>query len=79
MDNATYLKYWGPSVAISLVFNSINAEWARAIGYIGTLGLFYATYLRFKGTKRPFWYGFVNIFFTAGVLGFFDVGRAPKK
>ena len=78
MDNATYLKYWGPSVAISLVFNSINAEWARAIGYIGTLGLFYATYLRFKGTKRPFWYGFVNIFFTAGVLGFFDVGRAPK-
>lgn len=79
MDNATYLKYWGPSVAISLVFNSINAEWARAIGYIGTLGLIYATYLRFKGTKRPFWYGFVNIFFTAGVLGFFDVGRAPKK
>lgn len=79
MDNATYLKYWGPSVAISLVFNSINAEWARAIGSIGTLGLIYATYLRFKGTKRPFWYGFVNIFFTAGVLGFFDVGRAPKK
>ena len=79
MDNATYLKYWGPSVVISLVFNSINAEWAKAIGSIGTLGLIYATYLRFKGTKRAFWYGFVNIFFTAGVLGFFDVGRAPKK
>lgn len=79
MDNATYLKYWGPSFAIMVIFNSINAEWARAIGSIGTLGLFYATYLRFKGTKRPFWYGFVNIFFTAGVFGFFDVGRAPKK
>lgn len=79
MDNATYLKYWGPSVAISLVFNSINAEWARAIGSIGTLGLIYATYLRFKGTKKPFWYGCISLFFTAGVLGFFDVGRAPKK
>ena len=79
MDNATYLKYWGPSVAIMVIFNSINAEWARAIGSIGTLGLIYATCLRFEGTKRPFWYGFVNIFFTAGVLGFFDVGRAPKK
>lgn len=79
MDNATYLKYWGPSVAISLVFNSINAEWARAIGSIGTCGLIYATYLRFKGTKKPFWYGCISLFFTAGVLGFFDVGRAPKK
>lgn len=79
MDNATYLKYWGPSIAISFVFNSINAEWARAIGSIGTCGLIYATYLRFKGTKKPFWYGCISLFFTAGVLGFFDVGRAPKK
>lgn len=79
MDNATYLKYWGPSVAIMFIFNSINAEWARAIGSIGTLGLIYATYLRFKGTKKPFLYGCASFFFTAGVLGFFDVGRAPKK
>lgn len=79
IDNMTYLKYWGPSVAISLVFNSINAEWARAIGSIGTLGLIYATYLRFKGTKKPFLYGFISLFVTAGVLGFFNIGRAPKK
>lgn len=79
MDNATYLKYWGPSVAIMFIFNSINAEWARAIGSIGTCGLIYATYLRFKGTKKPLWYGCASFFFTAGVLGFFDVGRAPKK
>ena len=79
MDNKEYLKYWGPSVAIMFIFNSINAEWARAIGSIGTCGLIYATYLRFKGTKKPLWYGCASFFFTAGVLGFFDVGRAPKK
>lgn len=79
MDNATYLKYWGPSIAILVIFKSMHAEWADTIGAIGMFGLIYATCLRFEGTKRPFWYGFVNIFFTAGVLGFFDVGRAPKK
>lgn len=79
MDNATYLKYWGPSVAIMFIFNSINAEWARAIGSIGMFGLIYATCLRFEGTKKPLWYGCISLFFTAGVLGFFDVGRAPKK
>ena len=79
MDNLTYLKYWGPSIAISFIFNSINAEWARAIGSIGTCGLIYATYLRFMGTRKPLWYGCISLFFTAGVLGFFDIGRAPKK
>ena len=79
MDNITYLKYWGLSIAISFIFNSINAEWARAIGSVGSFGLIYATYLRFKGTKRPLWYGCISLFFTAGVLGFFDVGRSPKK
>lgn len=79
MDNITYLKYWGPFVAIMFIFNSINAEWARAIGSIGTCGLIYATYLRFMGTKKPLWYGCISLFLTAGVLGFFDVGRSPKK
>ena len=79
MDNMTYLKYWGPSAAIMFIFNSIGTEWAKPIGAIGTFGLLYATYLRFKGTKKPFFYGFISYFFTFGVLGFFDVGRAPKK
>ena len=79
MDNATYLKYWGPSIAILVIFKSMHAEWADTIGAIGMFGLIYATCLRFEGTKKPLWYGCISLFFTAGVLGFLDVGRAPKK
>lgn len=78
MDNKEYLKYWAPGVILTL-FNNPHSVVLQGIGTIGAAILFYATYLRFKDTQRPFFYGFISMFFTAGILGFFDIGRAPKE
>ena len=80
MDNITYLKYWGIPIVMLLLGGVIGAEWSKNVGFFSFLfGWLYATYLRFKGTKRPLLYGYISMFFTAGILGFFNVGRAPKK
>lgn len=78
MDNKEYLKYWAPGVILTM-FNNPHSVVLQVVGTIGAAILLYATYLRFKDTQKPFFYGFISMFFTAGILGFFDIGRAPKK
>lgn len=78
MDFNTYLKYWGPAFMFVLVADYLGTA-GHVAGSVGVVILFYATYLRFKDTQKPFLYGFINIFLTAGILGLFDIGRPPKK
>lgn len=78
MDNREYLKYWGAGVALMLLNKAFGPVGDAAFS-IGYLLILIATVLRFKDTQRPFLYGFLSIGFTLGFLGFFDIGRSPKK
>lgn len=78
MDNKEYLKYWGTGVVLMLS-NKLFGSFGDAAFSIGYLLILIATILRFKDTQKPWLYGVLSISFTLGVLGFFDVGRAPKK
>lgn len=78
MDNKEYLKYWGTGVVLMLS-NKLFGSFGDAAFSIGYLLILVATILRFKDTQKPWLYGVLSISFTLGILGFFDVGRAPKK
>lgn len=78
MDNKEYLKYWGTGVVLMLS-NKLFGSFGDAAFSIGYLLILIATILRFKDTQKPWLYGVLSISFTLGILGFFDVGRAPKK
>lgn len=78
MDNKEYLKYWGTGVVLMLS-NKLFCSFGDAAFSIGYLLILIATILRFKDTQKPWLYGVLSISFTLGILGFFDVGRAPKK
>lgn len=78
MDNKEYLKYWGTGVVLMLS-NKLFGPVGDAAFSIGYLLILIATILRFKDTQKPWLYGVLSISFTLGILGFFDVGRAPKK
>lgn len=78
MDNKEYLKYWGTGVVLMLS-NKLFGPVGDAAFSIGYLLILVATILRFKDTQKPWLYGILSISFTLGILGFFDVGRAPKK
>lgn len=78
MDNKEYLKYWGTGVVLMLS-NKLFGSFGDAAFSIGYLLILIATILRFKDTQKPLLYGVLSISFTLGILGFFDVGRAPKK
>lgn len=78
MDNKDYLKYWGTGVVLMLS-NKLFGSFGDAAFSIGYLLILIATILRFKDTQKPWLYGVLSISFTLGILGFFDVGRAPKK
>lgn len=78
MDNKEYLKYWGTGVVLMLS-NKLFGSFGDAAFSIGYLLILVATILRFKDTQKPWLYGILSISFTLGILGFFDVGRAPKK
>lgn len=78
MDNKEYLKYWGTGVVLMLS-NKLFGSFGDAAFSIGYLLILIATILRFKDTQKPWLYGVLSISFTLGILGFFDVGHAPKK
>lgn len=78
MDNKEYLKYWGTGVVLMLS-NKLFGSFGDAAFSIGYLLILIATILRFKDTQKSWLYGVLSISFTLGILGFFDVGRAPKK
>lgn len=78
MDNKEYLKYWGTGVVLMLS-NKLFGQFGDAAFSIGYLLILIATILRFKDTQKPWLYGVLSISFTLGILGFFDVGRAPKE
>lgn len=69
-----YLKLLAPAYVLILTDKALGKPLGGIIGIVGTGLMFYATYKRFSGTKRPWLYGFFNIM-LGGLLGFSSVGR----
>lgn len=74
MPMGDYLKLIAPAYVLVLADMAMGKPLGGIIGVAGTVLIFYATYKRFSGTKRPWLYGFFNIMLS-GLLGFTSVGR----